>query len=419
MNPTHIDRRRHCLMGNGNGSQNGYKATTANRKERMLTMFNFINNIKNNFNNARVNNTKLAADKAKVDESSIVNAKAVKDAVAKLTATTTKAIAFKESIYSYEELVAYADSMSDEIFTHMFAVVNIVSRFTHITDIATTFGALCNGLGETPSMSDIGTMMKNIEKIGIQWYRDAKAAGNVDTMEALKELCAGQGVLTRAYLALSCIRNKVAKRFSGAVKIEVNNRIAIGFGKAIKTVGEALHKGMELIIGAIVAGIGLAAAFAIEFGRVVKHIVSTAIAGVKWIASKISNNVGNNVKANNNSDDEASRMQDAVNEMMNAAKNNMNIPNADKAEKQEAAQATTPEITKEQQEALNAIALDTQAQYNQLNEQRVRLINEFGMTEFQAMDWFKAKEKQLMTEANEKAKAIAPTATLRWKMGNN
>lgn len=214
-----------------------------------------------------------------------INVNDITSAIRALSLSVSKGLTFNGNEYKYSELLEVADSINADIISNVFAITNMVARLTGIITIEDAIGGVMNGLSDKPSMSDVKTMFDNINAIFEHQLELAEKYKNVDNIEALKAVCGGKSVFHYAYAGIHALHNKVVNVLGKHLpKVELKNQLLINLSKAIHRVGEVLWAGVKTILKALRMGLSMAAALAIQCGRLLTKAISTAI---KWVLAQV------------------------------------------------------------------------------------------------------------------------------------
>lgn len=232
-----------------------------------------------NFNHTNANTTSTATPLSIND---------LKTAVQDLTTSIHAGMTYTGDAYHYADLCSVADTINSNIISGVFAVTNITARLTGIIGLEQLVGNVTKNLSDNPSMQDIQVLFRNVQDVFDKEYDRAKKYKRVDSIEALKVVCGGKSLFTMAYASMAALYGKVTGFIKGHMpKIEFKNRLLCGLSNAIHRVGEVLHSGVRLVLKGLKIGLSFAAALAIQCGRVLTHVISTAVAWVRDRFSRI------------------------------------------------------------------------------------------------------------------------------------
>ena len=221
-----------------------------------------------------------------------INIETLKSHIRALSLSVAKGVTFNGSAYKYEELLEVADSISSDIISNVFAVTNITARLTGIIAIEDAVSGVMDGLGDKPTMEDVKVLFDNISGIFERQLAAAEKYKNVDNITVLKEVCGGKSVFHYAYAGINALYNKVTNTLGKHLpKVELKNQLLINLSSAIHRVGEVLWSGVKLVLKALRMGVSMAAALAIQCGRMLTHIIRSAVEWVKGHIHRTDNEV--------------------------------------------------------------------------------------------------------------------------------
>lgn len=237
-----------------------------------------------------------------------INFASLTDSIARLNRSIILGMTYNGDASNYKDLMDKADTISTDIISQVFATVNIASRLTGLVGLQSSVASVMQALPDTPSMEDIKTMFSTINGLFEEQYELAVLCKNEANVATLSQVCKGKSVFSYAYYGLNMLYGKVSKVVSKHLpKVEVHNAILRNVGNAFRTVGSTLYKGFKLVLKGLKLGMSLAAALVLEVGRVITHIVRSAI---QWVQGKV------NAIHDNTQPDEVEDMNDVDLEYM-------------------------------------------------------------------------------------------------------
>lgn len=202
----------------------------------------------------------------------------IRASVKALGTSVAKGLTFNGSEYKYKELLEVADSINADIISNVFAVTNMVARFTGVITIEDAVSGVMDGLSDKPSMGDIKVMFDNINAIFERQLELAEKYKNIRNIEALKAVCGGKSAFHYAYAGIHALHNKVVDTLGKHLpKVELKNQLLVNLSSAIHRVGEVLWSGVKLVFKALRMGVSMAAALVIQVGRVLVNAISSAV----------------------------------------------------------------------------------------------------------------------------------------------